>query len=240
MPSSFYIPFLSDCDLKECHPRLETDHFIPFQFVLPLYAVPRITIARVYRYMGNKMKFLWGGDLKLNTVHVEDVCGALWHLTSAGETKKIYNLVDKNDTDQKKLNNLLEGLFGIKTGFVNSVMCKLAKLNIKAATDTVNDRHLRPWSALCNSHKIESTPLSPYLAPEILYDHSLSVDGSALIATGYTLKHPNITVALLQEALDYWTAQHVFPVVTDEEKAEAVRADEDEDDELPSQEEDEE
>lgn len=186
--------------------------------------------------MGNKMKFLWGGDLKLHTVHVEDVCAALWHLTTAGEVKKVYNVVDKNDTDQKKLNQLLEGLFQIKTGFVNSVMCKFAKLNIKSATETVNDRHLRPWSALCNSHKIESTPLSPYLAPELLYDHSLAVDGAALAATGFTLTHPNLTVELLQQALDYWTSQNVFPKVTEEEKAEPVGDDDDDDEEIPDEE----
>lgn len=163
----------------------------------------------------------------MHTVHVVDVCSALWHLTTHGEVKKIYNLVDKNDTDQKKLNHLLEELFQIKTGFVNSVMCRLAKLNIKAATDTVNDRHLRPWSALCQSHKIETTPISPFLAPELLYDHSLSVDSSALTATGFQLKHPNITTDLLQEALDYWIAQGVFPGLTEEEKNEAVGADED-------------
>lgn len=178
------------------------------------------------------MKFLWGGELKLNTVHVEDVCAALWHLTTNGEVKKIYNLVDKNDTDQKKLNQLLETMFQIKTGFVNAVMCKFAKLNIKAVTDNVNDRHLRPWSALCQSHKIDTTPISPYLAPELLYDHSLAVDASSLAATGFNLKHPNITTELLQEALDYWIAQHVFPGITEEEKNEVVGADEDDDDEM--------
>jgi nucleoside-diphosphate-sugar epimerase len=184
--------------------------------------------------MGNKMKFLWGGDLKLNTVHVEDVCAALWHLTDHGEVKKIYNLVDKNDTDQKKLNELLEGLFQIKTGFVNAVYCKFAKLNIKAATEAVNDKHLRPWSSLCGSHKIETTPLSPFLAPELLYDHSLCVDGSALESTGFALTHPKITVELLQRVVDYWTSQGVFPAVTDAEKAEPVGADEDDDEEVPS------
>lgn len=190
--------------------------------------MPRITIARTYRYMGNKMKFLWGGDLRLHTVHVDDVCGALWHLTSKGETGKIYNLVDKSDTDQKKLNELLEALYQIKTGFVNAMLCKLAKLNLKAATDTVNEKHLRPWSSLCSSHHIETTPISPFLAPELLYDQALSVDGSALEGTGYVLTRPKISAELLQASVDYWVAQGAFPALTDAEKNEEVGAEEDE------------
>ena len=106
--------------------------------------MPRITIARVYKYLGSRMKFLWGGDLKLNTVHVNDVCSALWHLTTHGETAKIYNLADKNDTDQKKLNDLLESLFGIKTGFVNAVACKFAKLNLQSASPQTSQRFIHP------------------------------------------------------------------------------------------------
>lgn len=179
--------------------------------------MPRITIARVYRYTGSRMKFLWGGDLKLNTVHVDDVCRALWHLTTKGETSKIYNLADKNDTDQKKLNELLEAVFAIKTGFVNAVMCKFAKINLKAATETVNSRHLRPWSTLCSEHKIEASPISPFLAPELLSDHSLSVDGSAIEATGFTYSQPKVTTDLIQAELDYWVQQGVFPALKEDE-----------------------
>jgi hypothetical protein len=52
------------------------------------------------------MKLLWSKDLKLNTVHVEDVSRACWYLTqwyidnnvSASGTVPIFNLVDKQDT----------------------------------------------------------------------------------------------------------------------------------------------
>lgn len=44
------------------------------------------------------MKFLWSADLKLNTVHVRDVCAAVWHLCEKGTTGEIYNLSDKSQT----------------------------------------------------------------------------------------------------------------------------------------------
>lgn len=179
--------------------------------------MPRINIARVYKTLKQKMKFLWGGDLKLNTVHVEDVCRALWHLTDHGKLQSVYNLVDKNDTDQRKLNLLLENLFQIKTGFVNSVYCKFAKLNLKSTTEAVNDKHLGPWSTLCREYKIESTPLSPFLAPEILYDYSLYADGSMIESTGFIYSHPNVTLDQIKIQLDYWILQKVFPPLNEKE-----------------------
>ena len=34
----------------------------------------------------------------MSTVHVIDVCRALWHLTSHGSSGDVFNLADKSDT----------------------------------------------------------------------------------------------------------------------------------------------
>jgi hypothetical protein len=39
---------------------------------------PRIIIGAVYKKLGEKQKNLWTKDLCLNTVHVDDVCAAMW------------------------------------------------------------------------------------------------------------------------------------------------------------------
>ena len=41
---------------------------------------------------------LWTKDLKMNTVHVDDLCRAVWHLCRHGKRREIYNIVDKGDT----------------------------------------------------------------------------------------------------------------------------------------------
>ncbi|TIA95151.1 hypothetical protein E3P89_03797 [Wallemia ichthyophaga] len=41
---------------------------------------PRVMCGDIYRYLGEEMKFLWDGDLKLNTVHTRDVARALVEL----------------------------------------------------------------------------------------------------------------------------------------------------------------
>lgn len=82
------------------------------------------------------MKLLWSKDLKLNTVHVEDVSRACWylaqwytdnHISSSGQVP-IFNLVDKQDTDQEVINKQLQSIFDIKTGYHGSVVSTFAKV----------------------------------------------------------------------------------------------------------------
>jgi nucleoside-diphosphate-sugar epimerase len=40
--------------------------------------MPRIVTAAAYQVLGEPMNFLWGADLKINTVHVDDVINAIW------------------------------------------------------------------------------------------------------------------------------------------------------------------
>lgn len=64
---------------------------------------PRITLGRVYKYLNEEMKYLWSSDLRMHTVHLEDVAGALWAVAQwmeplgrakaneiAGETLRFY------------------------------------------------------------------------------------------------------------------------------------------------------
>jgi nucleoside-diphosphate-sugar epimerase len=174
---------------------------------------PRLICAAVYKHLNEKMKFLWNGELKLNTVHVRDVCAAMVHCAGpAVPPGAVYNLADKNDTDQEKMCKLLEPIFGISTGFVGTLLSSMAKVNFKGIAEDVNDKHLKPWSELCKAAGIATTPLTPYLDPELLYNNSLSVDGSAIEATGFKYAHPTVTDALLREQMQYHVAQNLFPM----------------------------
>eukprot|EP00339_Tiarina_fusa_P022615 CAMPEP_0117024330 /NCGR_PEP_ID=MMETSP0472-20121206/18085_1 /TAXON_ID=693140 ORGANISM="Tiarina fusus, Strain LIS" /NCGR_SAMPLE_ID=MMETSP0472 /ASSEMBLY_ACC=CAM_ASM_000603 /LENGTH=365 /DNA_ID=CAMNT_0004730741 /DNA_START=21 /DNA_END=1118 /DNA_ORIENTATION=+ len=174
---------------------------------------PRVITAAVYKHLNEKMKFLWTGDMKLNTVHVRDCCGALWTISQKAEVGSIYNLADKNATSQEKINKLLEPIFGIKTGFFGTVISSAAKLKLKAVTEEINDKHLKPWSDLCKKEGIVNTPLTPYIDQELLYNNSLSVDGSDVESLGFTYKYPNVTEELIREQIKYYVDQNLFPTV---------------------------
>lgn len=173
--------------------------------------MPRIITAAVYKHINERMKFLWSGDLKMNTVHVFDVVKAMWHSATTLPAGSIYNLADKNDTDQEAINVFLEKIFNIKTGFHGSMLSNVAKLKLKEVTEVANDKHLKPWSDLCKEAGIANTPLTPYIDQELFYNNALSIDGSAIEASGFTYDHPKITEDAIRVSIQYFVDQNVYP-----------------------------
>eukprot|EP01088_Endostelium_zonatum_P009325 TRINITY_DN22525_c0_g1_i1.p1 TRINITY_DN22525_c0_g1~~TRINITY_DN22525_c0_g1_i1.p1 ORF type:complete len:364 (-),score=92.26 TRINITY_DN22525_c0_g1_i1:71-1162(-) len=178
-----------------------------------LSIAPRIIAGAVYKHTNETMKFLWTKDLKLNTVHVRDVARALWFLCTANtKSGAIYNLADKNDTDQGKINEVLEKMFGIKTKFAGKVMSNMAStLAMDKIVAEVNEKHVAPWSQMTKDKGIAITPLSPYLDQELLYKKHLSVDGTAIEGLGFKYEVPNMTEQNLREWVKYYTDLKLFP-----------------------------
>jgi nucleoside-diphosphate-sugar epimerase len=173
---------------------------------------PRVVIGAIYKESGETMDILWSKSLKINTVHVNDVVRAIWHMHDHGDSGAIFNLVDKNDTDQGKINELLEQLYGIATSFVGKTKSSLAKaLGMKGLTDMVNDKHLKPWSDLCKSKGILDTPLTPYLDEELLYKCETYINGNAIESTGFQYNVPNPSVDLIKEVVNDYIAKAHFP-----------------------------
>lgn len=173
--------------------------------------MPRLIVGAVYKHLGETMKLLWTEKLRLNTVHVEDVCAALWVIAEKGTKGEAYNLCDKADTTQGSLNDLLTQLFGIKTGFFGSMLSNVARLNMSAAVQESNEKHMQPWSDMCRSADISNTPLSPYLDKELLYNNSLAVDGSKVESLGFEYRWPHPTIEELRRIVEEAIAQKIFP-----------------------------
>jgi len=173
---------------------------------------PRIVIGAVYKESGEVMELLWSKSLKINTVHVNDVVRAIWHLHDHGTSGQVFNLVDKGDTDQGRLNELMHELYGIETSFLGKAKSTLAKaLGMKNLTDMVNDKHLKPWSDLCKSKGIMDTPLTPYLDEELLYKCETVINGNAIEGIGFQYTVPNINVEGLREVINDYIAKGHFP-----------------------------
>ncbi|KIV97576.1 hypothetical protein PV10_01308 [Exophiala mesophila] len=166
-----------------------------------------LVLSRVYKEQDKELKWLWTEDLRINTVHVEDVARALWAaakwrefnavvppsspmssrrstLSSKGEDAPIgnvpiFNIVDHGETDQGKLAEIVSKVFNIKTGFQGSLISQFAKLNLDRVVDEVNEDVLQPWADLLHEKGItQPGPLSPFLEKELLKDADLSLDGT--------------------------------------------------------------
>jgi len=183
---------------------------------------PRLIIGAVYRQLNEEMSFLWTKDLKLNTVHVSDVVRAIWHVSATVEEKggrskpvtspEIYNLADKEDTNQETINVFIREIFGIKTGFQGALISNFAKLNMESVTEDINDKHLQPWSELCKNSGVTNTPLTPYLDKELLKDNALSVDGSKIEnELGFKYTVPNVTLEKIREVIDDFVDLGIWP-----------------------------
>ncbi|KAI7896811.1 uncharacterized protein EV154DRAFT_434258 [Mucor mucedo] len=181
---------------------------------------PRLIIGRVYAHLKEEMKYLWSKDLKINTVHVEDVIRACWYLTewyidnniAATGKVPVFNLADKQETDQEAINVHLRDIFNLKTSYHGTIISAFAKLNLESVTESVNEKHLGPWAEIVRANGITVTPLSPYLDLEILDSHALSVDGSKIEReTGFKYSVPLVTKDKLLEIINEFKAIDVWP-----------------------------
>ena len=174
---------------------------------------PRICIAAVYKKTGHTMEFpSWFESQKINTVHVADVCKALWHLVQNGKVGEVYNLADKNDTDQKKLNVILEKLFGIKTGHMGLIKSEAVKLmDDETLLTEINGEHAPTWSKMILEAKLSFSPLTPWLDSEALAQKHLCIDGSAIEKTGFKYDHPTITEEEIKNQITASVQQGWFP-----------------------------
>jgi len=174
---------------------------------------PRLCIAAVYKKTGDKLEYpSWFEEAKINTVHVQDVANALWHIANNGKSGDIFNLADKNDTDQIKLNSILQTIFGIQTGHLGTIKSEAAKLmKTEDLLEEINGEIIPTWVKMISEAKLDYSPLSPFLDNESLTSKSLAVDGSAVEKTGFTYQYPKVTEAEIKGQLTHAVGEGWFP-----------------------------
>jgi len=174
---------------------------------------PRIVCAAVYKDRKEQMKFLWDKNMKINTVHIDDVCAAIWFACTTARSGSVYNLADETNTDQGLISQYLGEIFDIETGFLGGLVSNLAKLKLSAVAEEANDKHVPGWTKICQAHNVQNTPLSPYIDKELLKNNSLCVDGTRITQDGFRYTKPRFTKDLLQTVVDKFVEQGIFPSI---------------------------
>ncbi|KAF9963850.1 hypothetical protein BGZ65_009614 [Modicella reniformis] len=183
---------------------------------------PRLICGRVYQHLKEKMEFLWTPDLKINTVHVQDVVRAVWHAAnwyvSSDNPNQgspvIFNLADQNDTTQEKVNTHIRSIFSIETGFKGSIFSNMAVMasDMKEVTNETNDMHLQPWADILKAQHIKASPLTPYLDQELLCNNALALDGTRICdKTGFQYEHPTLTTESLRTIITDFQEMGIWP-----------------------------
>lgn len=143
-----------------------------------------LCLARVYQSQGREMKWLWNKDLRVNTIHVLDVCNAAWlaavwcaSTPYSAEPLRAFNIADAGDTSQGTLANIFGSIFGIPTGFQGTLISSFARFNLDSVVDDVNEEILQPWADLLKEKGIkDGGPLTPFMEKELLKDCDLCLD----------------------------------------------------------------
>lgn len=148
-----------------------------------------LCLAKVYERKREEMKWLWTKDLRVNTVHVEDVCAvaflaAKWcaSLPASPDAapslpQRTFNIVDASDTSQGTIATIFSQIFDLKTGFQGSLISSFARFNMESVVDDVNEEILGPWAELLKENGLaNSGPLSPFMEKELLRDCDLCLN----------------------------------------------------------------
>ncbi|TID16420.1 NAD dependent epimerase/dehydratase family protein [Venturia nashicola] len=184
------------------------------------YLAMALCLARVWQHEGETMKWLWGRDLRNNTVHVEDVARGMWHAAEwyckSGDVRTpppIFNLVDQGNTSQGTLADILQQIFNVPQSFEGSVRSKIAMLKLDNVVDELNDDTLDIWAELQQESKTsETTPLNPFMEKELLKDNHLSLDGTAFVKeTGFQYKHPTVTKQEVEAVIESYKRMNWWP-----------------------------
>ena len=159
-----------------------------------------LCMGRIHKERGMDMKFLYGKDMRQNTVHVSDVVSAAWKsaawvmsssypkdILPAGvpsvdaikepDAARAFNIVDDGDTSQGRIAELIGKQFEIKTGFTNSLISSFARFNLDSVVEEVNEMMLQPWADLLQAKNISRCPITPFMEKELLRDADLCMSG---------------------------------------------------------------
>ncbi|KAI9894955.1 MAG: hypothetical protein M1814_000176 [Vezdaea aestivalis] len=209
------IPNLNLVILRVAHVYGEYDH---------KFVATALSLARVYQHLEKEMKWLWTKDLRVNTVHVQDVARALFHAAQwydggqkgwEASMGKVYlfNIVDHGETTQGTIEQIINSIFQIQTGFQGTMISSFARLNLDTVVDEVNDEILGPWADLqAEANITRPGPLSPFMEKELLKDQDLSMNGSRFEkVTGFEYNIEKISKDEVEKMIESYKLMNWWP-----------------------------
>ena len=184
-----------------------------------------MVLGRVHQSLNEELKWLWTKDVKMNTVHIEDVARACWAAAewyAAGKANwevssqarvPIFNIVDHQNTDQGHLAQITTEVFGVKNSFVGSIMSTFAKMNMDNVLEDVNEHVMGPWAELLAKAEITRPgPLNPFMEKEQVKDEDLCLDGSLFEKTvGFEYKRPMCRKEDIEEMIESYRTMGWWP-----------------------------
>jgi len=127
----------------------------------------------------------------------------------------VWNLADKNNTDNQYIADLMVSMFEISmySQIMTVYVENLAIIKGKEFWESTNSTNLVDWVTLCNEYKIICTSVSPYIYFDTFMNNPLWIDGSAVESLGFVYQYPTVTAELIYEQIQYLIDVHSIPDV---------------------------
>lgn len=84
------------------------------------------------------------------------------------------------------------------------------------ALEEINETHIEAWSRILSkaNPSVDNTPLSPYMEAFMLEKRSFAYNGDKIKKIlGYQLKHPTFGSNTVEETIDYFKEEGIWPNV---------------------------
>lgn len=187
------------------------------------YFATGICLAKVHKYLGRELAWLYSKEMKVNTVHVKDATRAMWTAAdwraSKGQipendtTPTLFNIVDHNDTTQGHLAEIISSTVDLPFNFIGSVASQFAKLNLDQVLDDMNEDTLQPWADMLEEKGItRQGPISPFIEKELLKDSDLAIDGKLFeTTTGFQYQIPTIDSESIKTMIESYERMGWWP-----------------------------
>lgn len=174
----------------------------------------RISGALIYKALGEKMRVMWDGGLKTNTVNVYDLSRALIYSIAKCNKGDIFNLVDDNDSDQNKIHQILREVFKIQIECVGSVRSYLMRFSLDGVIQILNEKHLQMWFELCAKYNMLNSPVNVVVYRENLTNNVLFIEGEAFKQqTGFKYMIPGFETKYFKALIGDYIKNGLLPPI---------------------------
>ncbi|PPQ64027.1 hypothetical protein CVT24_009401 [Panaeolus cyanescens] len=127
----------------------------------------------------------------------------------------VFNIVDESNSTLVSTGTTIAGVFSTTFEFFSLVESTVIK--VLDDLEEINEHHVEGWTEMLQNSTppITQTPLTAYMDKYTLEKHNVSFDNSKIKQiVGYKLKRPEFKAANIQEVVDKWKAEGVFPNAT--------------------------
>ena len=93
-------------------------------------SAPWLILGAIYGHLGEPLRLLWHADVHRSTIHVTDLCRAIWTVCVSSKlvSGQVFNVSDGSNCTMGDVAEIVSGLFNIQYNFVGKTLSTIANV----------------------------------------------------------------------------------------------------------------